>query len=44
MRELIQATLDLCRGLGLADTLSDDTVRRNRILDEWAQVLDKEIA
>jgi AcrR family transcriptional regulator len=44
MRELIQATLDLCRGLGLADTLSDDAKRRRRILDEWAKVLEKEIA
>jgi len=44
VRELVQATLDLCRGLGLADTLSDDRRRRNRILDEWARVLEKEIA
>lgn len=43
VRELIQATLDLCRGLGLADTLSDDAKRRGRILDEWAKVLEKEI-
>ena len=39
-RELVQATLDLVRGLGLATTLSDDTARRKRILDEWARVLD----
>lgn len=39
-RELVQATLDLVRGLGLADTLSDDTARRTRILDRWARVLD----
>ena len=44
MRELVQATLDLCRGLGLADTLSDDARRRRRILDQWAKVLEKEIA
>jgi AcrR family transcriptional regulator len=44
IRELIQATLDLCRGLGLADTLSDDRRRRARILDEWAKVLDKELS
>ena len=44
VRELIQATLDLCRGLGLADTLSDDARRRGRILDEWARILDKELA
>jgi AcrR family transcriptional regulator len=39
-RELVQATLDLVRGLGLADTLTDDRRRRTRILDEWATVLD----
>ena len=40
VRELVQATLDLCRGLGLANTLGDDAVRRRRILDEWARVVD----
>ena len=40
MRELVQATLDLVRGLGLANTISDDTARRKRILDEWARTLD----
>ena len=39
-RELVQATLDLVRGLGLADTITDDARRRSRILDEWARVLD----
>ena len=40
VRELVQATLDLVRGLGLATTITDDTRRRGRILDEWARVLD----
>jgi AcrR family transcriptional regulator len=40
VRELVQATLDLVRGLGLATTITDDTRRRARILDEWARVLD----
>ncbi len=40
VRELVQATLDLVRGLGLADTITDDAPRRSRILDEWARVLD----
>jgi AcrR family transcriptional regulator len=40
-RELVQATLDLVRGLGLAATVSDDTARRNRILDQWARTLDE---
>lgn len=39
-RELVQATLDLVRGLGLADTLTDDSARRRRILDRWATTLD----
>jgi AcrR family transcriptional regulator len=40
VRELVQATLDLVRGLGLADTISDDRRRRTRILDQWATALD----
>ncbi len=44
VRELVQATLDLVRGLGLANTISDDARRRRRILDHWADVLDRELA
>lgn len=40
VRELVQATLDLVRGLGLANTLGDDARRRRRILREWARALD----
>nr|WP_246456475.1 TetR family transcriptional regulator [Nocardioides mesophilus] len=40
VRELVQSTLDLVRGLGLANTITDDAARRARILDEWARVLD----
>lgn len=40
VRELVQATLDLVRGLGLANTLGDDARRRRRILTEWARTLD----
>ena len=43
VRELVQATLDLVRGLGLASTITDDTARRRRILHQWADVLDKEL-
>jgi AcrR family transcriptional regulator len=39
-RDLVQATLDLVRGLGLANTISDDRRRRNRVLDTWAEILD----
>ncbi|MEH3033925.1 MAG: TetR family transcriptional regulator [Aeromicrobium erythreum] len=42
-RELVQATLDLLRGLGLAASLSDDTRRRRAILDAWATTLDDEL-
>jgi AcrR family transcriptional regulator len=42
-RELVQATLDLIRGLGLANTISNDQARRSRILDRWATVLDDEL-
>ncbi|WP_018682997.1 TetR/AcrR family transcriptional regulator [Actinokineospora enzanensis] len=40
VREAVQATLDLARGLGLANLLTDDTRRRRRVLAEWAAVLD----
>ncbi len=43
-RELVQATLDLIRGLGLANTISDDRARRAHILDRWAEVLDDQLA
>jgi AcrR family transcriptional regulator len=43
-RELVQATLDLVRGLGLANTLTDDAVRRGRVLDRWAEVLDAHLS
>ena len=39
----MQATLDLVRGLGLANTITDDTARRGRILDAWAEVLDERV-
>ena len=41
VRELVQATLDLVRGLGLADTITDDARRRKRVLDRWATTLDE---
>jgi AcrR family transcriptional regulator len=39
-RELVQATLDLMRGLGLANLVTDDGARRDGILDQWATTLD----
>jgi AcrR family transcriptional regulator len=44
VRELVQATLDLVRGLGLANTITDDARRRTRILDRWAVTLDQALA
>jgi AcrR family transcriptional regulator len=44
VREIVQATLDLIRGLGLADVLTDDTKRRNAILTGWAETLDERIS
>ena len=42
-RALVQSTLDLMRGLGLAASLSDDAKRRTKLLDTWAEVLDAQI-
>lgn len=41
VRAIVAATLDLARGLGLADVLTDDASRRARILDVWAEQLDE---
>jgi AcrR family transcriptional regulator len=43
VHEAVQATLDLARGLGLADTLADDSRRRDRIISQWAAMLDAAI-
>ncbi|RJL32479.1 TetR/AcrR family transcriptional regulator [Bailinhaonella thermotolerans] len=40
VREAVQATLDLMRGLGLADLLTDDSPRRRPLLAQWAAMLD----
>ncbi|MFC9787194.1 TetR/AcrR family transcriptional regulator [Rhodococcus sp. NPDC127528] len=37
---LVQATLDLARGLGLADVLTDDSVRRSHIIRQWSVTLE----
>lgn len=42
-RQLVQATLDMLRGLGLAASLSDDRARRDSILDAWALSLDHDL-
>lgn len=44
VRGLVQATLDLARGLGLADVLHDDSARRSQIVKVWAAQLDSALA
>jgi AcrR family transcriptional regulator len=39
VREAVQATLDLLRGLGVASLLSDDTARRTALLAAWKRQL-----
>jgi AcrR family transcriptional regulator len=40
VREAVQATLDLMRGLGVANLLRDDAARRRPLLAAWARTLD----
>jgi hypothetical protein len=39
VREAVQATLDMARGLGLANLLTDDSRRRQGVLDQWSTML-----
>ncbi|WP_424212435.1 TetR/AcrR family transcriptional regulator [Streptomyces sp. BI20] len=40
VRETVQGLLDLARGLGLANVLTDDTARRERVVAHWARLVD----
>lgn len=40
VREIVQATLDLARGLGLAGLLTDDANRRKHVVRTWARVIE----
>jgi AcrR family transcriptional regulator len=40
VRAAIQQTLDMVRGLGISDLLTDDSARRSTLLDDWADQLD----
>ncbi len=40
VRETVQGFLDMARGLGLATLLTDDTARRERVVTQWADLLD----
>ncbi|MFF0740839.1 TetR/AcrR family transcriptional regulator [Streptomyces sp. NPDC004111] len=39
VRELVQGFLDMARGLGLANLLTDDTARRDRVVTQWTTLL-----
>jgi AcrR family transcriptional regulator len=41
---LVQATLDLARGLGLADVLTDDSARRHDVVRQWGRTLHDALA
>jgi AcrR family transcriptional regulator len=43
VRETVQATLDLARGLGLANLLTDDSRRRHRIAAQWSRILETQL-
>jgi AcrR family transcriptional regulator len=44
VRETVQATLDLARGLGLANLLTDDSKRREQVVRQWAVMLEPMVA
>ncbi|MFM9368291.1 TetR/AcrR family transcriptional regulator [Streptomyces sp. Da 82-17] len=41
VRETVQGFLDMARGLGLANVLTDDRARRERVVEQWAALLDQ---
>ncbi|TRV77806.1 TetR/AcrR family transcriptional regulator [Streptomyces sp. 130] len=41
VRETVQGLLDMARGLGLANVLTDDTARRRKVVAQWAALLDE---
>ncbi|MFD4571846.1 TetR/AcrR family transcriptional regulator [Streptomyces sp. NPDC058417] len=43
VRETVQGLLDMARGLGLANLLTDDTARRHRVVHQWAALLDQNL-
>ena len=44
IRETVQGLLDLARGLGLADLLTDDSRRRQKVVSHWAAILDRALS
>ncbi|WP_031073078.1 TetR/AcrR family transcriptional regulator [Streptomyces sp. NRRL S-118] len=43
VRETVQGLLDMARGLGLANLLTDDRTRRDRVVAQWAALLDESL-
>ncbi|WP_369216206.1 TetR/AcrR family transcriptional regulator [Streptomyces flavofungini] len=41
VRETIQGLLDMARGLGLANLLTDDGARRERVVTQWTQLVER---
>lgn len=41
VRETVQGLLDMARGLGLANLLTDDTARRRRVVSQWAALVEE---
>ncbi|MCQ4206996.1 MULTISPECIES: TetR/AcrR family transcriptional regulator [Streptomyces] len=41
VREVVQGLLDMARGLGLANLLTDDGVRRDRVVAEWGGIVER---
>ncbi|MFD8572642.1 TetR/AcrR family transcriptional regulator [Streptomyces sp. NPDC059639] len=44
VREVVQGLLDMARGLGLANLLTDDAARRSRVVAEWTTLVDHALA
>lgn len=41
VRETVQGLLDMARGLGLANLLTDDAARRQRVVAQWAALVEE---
>ncbi|MER6051646.1 TetR/AcrR family transcriptional regulator [Streptomyces sp. NPDC001793] len=44
VRETVQGLLDMARGLGLANLLTDDSARRVGVVTQWAAIIDSTLA
>jgi hypothetical protein len=43
VKDAVQATLDLVRGLALANQLADDAKRRAHVVRYWARMLEEQL-